>query len=167
MRRHLKYLRIALTIFCAVVAGSVALLWVRSYRQADQIYGHTSAKKVLHFGSMCGQLTLRRIANYNGTGIVRNWLPESNAVSDIMKRRQRDFPDRQHDLLIYRFNSPYDYGLLPDGIYFPHWFLITVLLALGACPWIRPSIRFRLRTLLIAFTAVAIAIGLTAIVMRS
>jgi hypothetical protein len=42
----------------------------------------------------------------------------------------------------------------------PDWFLIGVALALSAAPWIRWSNRFSLRTLLIATTLVAVALGL-------
>ncbi len=161
-----RKLRIAFSAFCGLACVLLIALWVRSYGRADQIYGQTSARKVWHFGSMRGQVTLRRIKNYNGTGIPHNWLPENEAVSDILKRRQRNFPNGQDDLLIYRFNSRTGYGLLRDGFYVPHWFLAAVFGILAIVSWRKPGSRFSLRTLLIGVTFVALALGLLGLALQ-
>jgi hypothetical protein len=69
--------------------------------------------------------------------------------------------NRWDDLLIYRFNNPHGYGVLRDGVYMPHWFLVVGFAVLSAVPWIEHiHWRFTLRTLLIATTLVAIVLGL-------
>jgi hypothetical protein len=42
----------------------------------------------------------------------------------------------------------------------PCWLLVLASMALAACPWIHWSNRFSLRTLLIAMTLVAVALGI-------
>jgi hypothetical protein len=42
----------------------------------------------------------------------------------------------------------------------PHWFAVLVFATSAAAPWMRWSKRFRLRTLLIATTLVAVVLGL-------
>ena len=49
-----RSLQIAFSAFCGLMCILLIVLWVRSYWSADQVYGHVSAKKLLHFGSMCG-----------------------------------------------------------------------------------------------------------------
>jgi hypothetical protein len=155
-----RKLRIVFSVAFGMICILLIALWVRSYSRMDQIYGHTSPTKVLHFGSMCGQLTFRYITDYRGTGIVRNWRPEGESVSEILKRRQR-WPAKD-DLLVYRFESPFGFGWESYGFYLPHW---TLALAAGAgcialsVPW---TCRFSLRALLIATTAVAAALGVIA-----
>jgi hypothetical protein len=153
-----RKLRIAWSVACVVACVLLIALWVRSYWHADQIYGHTAPTKVLHFGSMGGQLTFRYIKHYNGSGIVKNWMPDGEPVSDITKRRDQSFPNGQDDLLIYRYHSRFNFGWLQDGFYIPHWTLALLAGLLAPIPWLR--YRFSLRTLLIATTLVAVALGL-------
>lgn len=115
---------------------------------------------------MKGQLTLRRITNYDGSGITHNWVPETESVTSIMQRRQRNFSNAQNDLLIFRFNSRTGCGLLRDGFYLPHWALATVLAVLAAVSWGKPAKRFSLRAMLIGITFVALVLGLIAVAMR-
>src|SRR5262245_54822270 len=136
----MKYrkLRIAWSVVWGVVAVLLVVFWVRSYWHADQIYGHTARTKVLHFGSMRGQLTFRYLKHYNGSGIVKNWLPDGEPVSDILRRREHDAAvgNRLDDLLIYRYNSAHGYGKLQDGVYVPHWLLVIGFAVLSAAPWL-------------------------------
>lgn len=166
VRMKFRKLRIAFSITCLVACALLMALWVRSYWRMDQVYGHTSATQLLHFGSMRAQVTVRRVKNYRGTGIRLNWLPESEPVSDILQRRQQKFPDGQGDLLVYRYGSRYGFGWLHDGVYVPHWFLALIMGTVAAILLIPWSLRFSLRTLLIAMTLVAIVLGMIAIAMR-
>lgn len=151
--------RIVWSLVWLIVGTPFVAIWARSYWYADQIYGQTSPTNVLHFGSMRGQVTLRRITDYNGTGIVRNWLTDSEPIAAIMLRRQQSFPKGQDDLVVYRFNSHYDFGTLSNGIYLPHWLFVVSIALMSTVPWLLRTFRFRLRTLLL-FIAVA-SIGLT------
>ena len=46
------------------------------------------------------------------------------------------------------------------GLAVPHWFCVLTTVALAVAPWFRWSKRFSLRTLLIATTLVAVALGM-------
>jgi hypothetical protein len=49
----------------------------------------------------------------------------------------------------------------------PHWFFTLFAAATAAVPWlVRPALRFRLRTLLIATTLIAAVLGLAVYVAR-
>jgi hypothetical protein len=50
------------------------------------------------------------------------------------------------------------------GLILPHWLPVLVATAFGALPWL--TWRFSLRTLLIATTLVAVALGLVAVAIR-
>jgi hypothetical protein len=128
----------------------------------DQIYGHTAPTKVLHFGSMCGQVTFRYLKKYTGSGIVKNWIPENESVAEIDKRREG--LAAKDDLLVYRYGSRFNFGRLRGGFYVPHWTLALIACLLAAASWL-PG-RFSLRTLLIATTLVAISLGLVAWALR-
>ena len=125
----------------------------------DQVHGHVAPTKVLHFGSMCGQLTFRYIANYNGTGIVTNWIPETETVAAINLRRAG--LAAKDDLRVYRYKSRYNFGQERGGFYAPHW---TIALLCGTFATIPIAThlkwRFSLRTLLIATTLVAVLLGI-------
>lgn len=154
----LRKLRIVFSVTCIIACAALIVLWVRSYWWADQIYGHTSPTRLLHFGSMRGQFTIRGITNYNGPTLPRSWLPDSELVSNIMQRRINSFPRGQDDLLIYRFNNPIGFGVLRDGFYFPHWCLVIVGVMLAIVAWFFPPRKFTLRALLILVTVTALAL---------
>jgi hypothetical protein len=135
-RMSYRKLRIAFSALCGIICVLLFVLLVRSYWWADQIYGHMSATRVMHFGSMRGQVTLRRVI-YDGPGIPKNWLPDSELVSDILNRRQLKFPNGQDDLVVYHFNSRSGFGLLHDGVYIPHWILVAIFGLVAIAPWIR------------------------------
>ncbi len=56
----------------------------------------------------------------------------------------------------YRFNR--DPNGIDVGLQFPHWWLVAIAVTFAALPWL--SLRFSLRTLLIATTLVAVGLGI-------
>lgn len=69
-----------------------------------------------------------------------------------------DFPARHSVLREFRWTGH------PDGqeIIAPHWFFAAVCAVASAAPWIR---RFRLRSLLIATTLIAVLFGIADLVL--
>jgi len=61
-------------------------------------------------------------------------------------------------------DTQFAYDREPDNteLILPHWFLVFMFAAIAVAPWIRWSNRFSLRTLLIATTLIAVALGIMA-----
>ena len=152
--------RITLSVCFAIMCAALIVLWARSYRRMDQVYGYCPEPRLVHFGSMCGQLTLRIIKKYNAPSrYPYSWQPDGEAVADIMQRQQ-NVTASQRDLLIYRYSS--NYGKLRDGVYFPHWVAVIVTAALAFLFALPIPLRFSLRTMSIAMVLIALLLGLVA-----
>jgi hypothetical protein len=152
-----RKLRIAWSACWGLASVLVVLLWVRSYWWMDQVYGHTAKTKVLHFGSMQGQVTFRYINKYTGTGIRKNWIPQKESIAAINKRRET-WANPNEELLVYRYGSRFNFGWLRRGFFVPHWTLALIAGLLSAASWL--PLRFSLRTLLIGVTLVAVVLAL-------
>lgn len=135
----IRRLRIAASVFCAVVAVALCVLWVRSYWRRDHVQGPWRDSGTINFWSSPGQLTI---------GTVRK--PSSSWHLKTLK-----YPDAW-------LPPPVRWGwggnALGTTVYFPQRVLVVVFALLSAAPWIRP--RFSLRDLLIATTLVAVVLGL-------
>jgi hypothetical protein len=147
MTKFLRYLRIAFSATCLVLAALLCALWVRSYWWSDHYH--------VNPGTFIGGLT------HHGR-VVIHWFDGSNrtsaetgyhcvAIDSIMWSDQ----DRTDQPLYW-----YKLFTLSDGyaLAVPIWFPATVIGVLAALPWLR--FRFSLRTLLIATTLVAVGLGM-------
>ena len=139
-------LRIAASVFFAVVTVALCVLWVRSYRSEDRLSGHAASVGVRFYSS-------------------RGWIVcfKNNAISPGQYTWSMELgsdywlaPDDSR----LGFSSPVSFfsGATTSNISMPHWFVIVIASSLVVIPWIRW--RFSLRTLLIATTLVAIVLGL-------
>jgi hypothetical protein len=85
---------------------------------------------------------------------------KSNVVSSLSGRTWTTRPARVefNDYQVLGFSG----AVQPEVSFvaFPHWFLVIISVALTAVPWLRWKRRFSLRTLLVATTVVALALGL-------
>jgi hypothetical protein len=145
MSKALRYLRIAFSATCVIVAVLVCALWVRSYTIADGVtrLGKTelvilSFRGVLDFG-VNGDPSAPHIV---GTGWIHY---ENDVTGDSVES------------LPYRFG--FHIANLEDGSWaIPHWFAAMLCVGMAAAAWFRW--RFSLRTLLIATTLIAVVLGL-------
>jgi hypothetical protein len=134
-----RRLRIAVSVFFALVAIALCVLWVRSYWHAGEGWVRLTAQQFIVFDFRAGHLAMwsKEIDSKIPTPFY-DW--DSHPI---------DFPSK---LRIWgRFTASY------NDIEFPFWWLIVVSGMGSVSPLFR---RFSLRTMLIATTFVAIVLGL-------
>jgi hypothetical protein len=135
-----------------VVAVLLVALWVRSYSWTDAVYIHSAYNSSLKVASLDGQFLIRltgapgslwslKSSRNSGSGSAA-YVDEENG----MKRVRQG----QWFTLMWANTDP--------TLFAPQWFPIALLTMLAFVPWLRW--RFSLRTLLIATTLVAVALGL-------
>ena len=145
----LKYVRIAVTALSLTACVLLIALWVRSYYVADAITGYTTNNNSILLSSFWGRTLLsigppiqRRLAV--GADIRHS----KYAVGEWIAVPQ--------EVTTSGFGAHWgDNGIV---IMSPLWFLATLAGVVAVLPWV--ARRFSLRTLLIAMTLVAVALGL-------
>lgn len=137
-RLNLHTLRIVWSVGCGIACVLLIVLWVRSYWQYDYLYlgrgrALMSMRGDVHTCSMGGQIPLPRWS-VSTTPLVLTG-PHTYSFLGI----------------------GYSPGAWPPAT-IPDWLPTLLFVSLAALPWLRW--RFRLRTLLIATTLVALMLGL-------
>jgi hypothetical protein len=127
------------------------VLWMRSYWNCDQCWGHFPNGTTFEIDSNSG---------YVWVGIL-HW----NYPSPLMLRtsqQSKESLEKYGSLPKFRFMEQIGGSGLGTCVFAaPHWFLILLALGVAAIPWLPWwSKRFSLRTLLIAITLVAVVLGL-------
>lgn len=141
-------LRIVASVLFAVACLAICVLWLQSYYR----FGQADLPLSKHYGmsiqSVRGQLCIWAWENDNDrvhvwTTSIEEWLGRPPIVTE-----QLDFPPHE--------------GLRVSGrtVLMPHWFAAFVFALLTIGLWLSSSRRFTLRTLFIAVTLIAIALGL-------
>jgi hypothetical protein len=145
-----RKLRIAWSVVWGLAAVLLIVLWVRNYWVVDELTAPVTTQHFITSGSVPGAVAIGW-----GKG-TRNW--------KIIQPLTQDWRDATGDDV----PSPVWFGVTRRGgfvaVWMPSWFLILVFAMLAAAPWIRW--RFSLRTVLIATTLVAVALGLIVYVVR-
>jgi hypothetical protein len=138
-----RKLRIAWPVFCGIACVLLVVLWVRSYWWSD----FTHRKSPINICSIEGKLligcTLTHVSIRNPTLARRANPPKMNdpPIFGFYPASMRDW--------VFTFAT--------HGLALPYWLCVIVLTLMTAAPWV-PS-RFSLRTLLIATTLIAVALG--------
>jgi hypothetical protein len=145
MRRDsvIRGLRIAWSVAFGILCVLLVVLWVRSYWQADALTlaSHlklSSADGCIQFQTMFAPYSFKDDWAYSSWRM--RWPPYEQTIVDIAEQ----------NLFRFRRSSMHGPGLVP------YWLAVCIAATLAAAPWIRYS----LRTLLIATTAVAVILGL-------
>jgi hypothetical protein len=158
-RRITRYLRIAVTALSLTACVLLLALWALSYIWYTTVWCGTRHTSVF-VQSLRGEYQL---------GLVSN--PYEYDLPNVGIRFNRVSGEYSDNSDVREFNWGGFWMTLdiPDG-YYPgvrhsfigcrHWLLVIVFAALAAAPWIRWSMRFSLRTLLIATTLVAVGLGI-------
>jgi hypothetical protein len=141
-----RRLRIATSMFFALIAVALCLLWVRSYRTCDTVSIRDARSGHFTFlGSNSGTMFLHR-------SVVETFpYPGSSFPRYSYSAMHTSEPQA-----VFVWNSNFLQG--PVGISFPYWLPTLVAALTAAIPWLR--CHFSLRTMLIATTLVAVALGL-------
>jgi hypothetical protein len=150
-----RKLRIAWSVGCSLACLLLIVLWVRSYRATD----------VFTLRPFCistdGRLVIWLKENevpFGGSGLRTIDL---SSASLLYASRVIDSEPFEAEPFNSRTGFHLEHDYRRTVLQLPYWFL-TLLIAATAClPWIPWSSRFGLRTLLIAITAVALALGLS------
>ncbi len=142
-----RRLRIAVSIFFAVPAVLLCVLWVRSYWWYDALQVPISHSKNLFGSSAAGGLAFDTLL----VGNVRPFGWQAILLSDVFASAHPKPP-------LKLFPSFFRFG--PDDVFVPHWFLVIVSTAIATLPWLHWSNRFSLRNMLIATTLLAVVLGL-------
>jgi hypothetical protein len=145
MKSYGRYLRIGWTAFCGLLCVLLIVLWVWSHWFS--FFGYIPVP-------FCGSWLFETQANglkieTDGGGV--SWW-RINPPTDII------------EVTGYRSYLGFVAFLFGGGyiIKIPYWFPVSLSATLASLPWMRPSVRFSLRTLLIATMLVAVVLGLAA-----
>ena len=144
MYRWLRYLRIAFTAICLIATVLLIGLWVRSYRYDRAIGLH--GERAQHLNS------------------------QQNLITAWSKLGAIHFRVARPTNLGTEWNSHFavpqtlGFGLLRDrsssAVRIPYWFTMAVLGAVAIFPWTPLfSWRFSVRTMFVATTVIAVALG--------
>jgi hypothetical protein len=151
--RIVRLLRVAVSTVCGILCLLLIALWVRSYAVRDMgkcvLIG-----KTLNITSGLGQIAIK-VSDWDGTPLRWNFIsrPKERINLEVL-------PDMAakvtHSFLGIRFAS----GAALTVVIFPQKLPVLLFAMLSAAPWIFSKPRFSLRTLLLATTLVAVALGL-------
>src|SRR5215471_11619747 len=137
MDTMLRRLKIAWTVFFAVLAVALCVLWVRSYTTLDNLAGHFPLNPSWSCTSAYGRVAMGSIS----AGARWDW-KYHNAVLD---GNSYGGPPKEPRPWFIVQRTPVD-----TSISVPHGFLVLLAFALATILWL--PFRFSLRTLLIWIT---------------
>ena len=140
-----RKLRIAWSVGCGILCVLLIVLWVRSYWRIDALFGLGSAPQYFAVGSEHGVVSVTGNPNLLALLHAANWKLEGFPPGPK--------PD-QSGFLGFYYETSQQQG---THLRLPICFLVILSVTATAAPWIR---RFSLRTLLIATTLVAVALGM-------
>jgi hypothetical protein len=142
----LHYLHIAVTALSLTACVLLVALWVRSYWWRDRVTGQSYILGAVYLWSHDGQLSC--VSDRNR--VLPHWEIDTNYYS------------RAHHM---EFFFPWGWATKKRviAIAFPHWFAVFLFALIAIAPWLRLARRFSLRTLLIATTLVAVALGMVVV----
>jgi hypothetical protein len=126
------------------------VLWARSYYSNDMIFGPISRARALCLGSTQG-----RVSFMFGPRVRNEWHSISESIGTGEDLWANVWKDYDKSLGFGRINQ----GPVSNFV-FPHFAIAIIFSVVAAAPWLRR--RFTLRTILIAMTVVAAALGVLA-----
>jgi hypothetical protein len=148
----IRGLRIAVSAVCVIFSVLLIGLWVRSYWWCDRIEGtNLGGPELFVFGTVDGAVILVGLPKLMSPFAVTKW----KYVSQPVNR-----PGESHLIWLPRYTR------IPTAseLLIPCWMIVLSISAFAAVPWIRWS--FRLRTLPIATTLIAVVLGLVVLLGR-
>ena len=141
--QFIRRLRIAASVFFALMTVALCVLWVRSYWRSDVVARSVAGGSYMEIKSICGGIRASRQSA--GHDLPSFWGYRSSVLGE------RYWPSTR-----ISWGSRGSVG----RIHFPHWLPVIVTMLIATLCWKPIERRFSLRTLLIATTLVAVALGL-------
>jgi hypothetical protein len=144
-----RKLRIAWSVLWGVVAVLLCVLWVRSYSRNDLI-SRIDAGLLTTIGSHRGYVYFSELPISWSAGInpAHPWRANSLAAGQF---------EQEYSWIFYWYAGKKPLPFKVTEIHAPHWYFVSPVVVLAAISWI-PR-RFSLRTLIVAMTVVAVALG--------
>ena len=153
-----RKLQIAWSVAWGILAVMICAMWVRSFQTWDSPHGPVLRRWELQLNSVRGYLLV---------GVKHN---RANATPDWRSRTFQADRFTNDEIsgssMVWRFTRSFGiagFGAVESNqdwqVYVPYWFLSLIPVACSFVP-IRWFARYRLRTLLIATTLVAVVLGL-------
>ena len=142
----LKYLRITVTVLSLTACVLLIVLWVRSLRAEDRITGNFSGSHKFRVYSSRGCL-IYYVPGTPGPPNSYAWRSDFGSEFWLQASDSRIASVPQVNLCAAE-----------KWVTLPYWLVVGLCTVLAAGPWFR--CRFSLRTLLIATTLVAVALGI-------
>jgi hypothetical protein len=153
-----RKLRITLSVVCGITCALLIVLWVRSYAVIDNFVYRLDIRGVA-FGSYGGDLHFGTLPSWRGLPWdvedgrlrIRHWRIYERTTNPMEQVRQG-------------YMTPLGFGMIDNSsefaVFVPYWFLCGISGVCAAVLWPMKSRQYRLRTLLIATTLVAVVLGL-------
>jgi hypothetical protein len=140
-----RHLRIAFSAVCGTICLLLIVLWVRSHGAEDRLTGNFAGSHWFRVYSSHGCLVYY-VPGTPGPPSMYAWQPNfgSEFWLEASDARIASVPR----VRLHREE---------DWVTLPYWFLVGLCAVVAVAPWFRW--RFSLRTLLIAMTMVALALG--------
>ena len=152
-------LRVAWSVACGVVAVLLCVLWVRSQSIYDAIGRHSKSSMYYSLSSQYGHITFVKGNNPNITTAGVNYSIGHKALEPFVGSPSE--PKLSGLMGLHWYSSHGTRAFREFILAIPHWFAFLLSATAAAVPWVRQiTFRFSLRTLLIATTLVAAALGL-------
>jgi hypothetical protein len=151
-----RRLRIDASVFFAIMMVPLIVLWVRSYWWWDQLYNPISPSRLIVIESASGRVILELAKGLPGSPWIWQISQELNGAYWGGGDQDWEEANRYRGVggfAAYATQYISTYRML-------YWFPVLASAALVVFPWIRWTNRFSLRTMLIATTLVAAALGL-------
>jgi hypothetical protein len=182
-----RKMRIAWSVGCGIACVLLIALWVRSYqifdRASGRVFGRAAAICISYTGSTTVTFTDISYLSWNWPKLDSGPILPNNWTLADLSGGNVDWGDTD---VVWPFRGKMGFGwiqqslcpFIPNGetgwdprgmsgrswaanctgVMVPHWFGVLIFVNLASLPWLRW--RFSLRTLLIATTLVAVALGL-------
>jgi hypothetical protein len=145
-----RKLRIAWSVVCGIVTVLLIVLWVRSYWGCDDLMVPGPKIQTLQVKSFRGRLIWHL---FDDPQLHKLDLQVGPAADGTL-----DWTEYDEYIGNWRWIPV---GAISESLVLPHWLFAVLSFVFANVPWLPWwSKRFSLRTLLIAITAVAVALGL-------
>jgi hypothetical protein len=141
-----RRLRIAWSLFFALLTVALCMLWVRSYWRMDILAGRYADIASIH-----GQMSIGGMPSLMSLVAVTDWKLEPGYTP------VPGYPP--HSILGFYYDHP---PSEPANLMVPDWFLVLISGTCAVVPWRKRRWAFSLRTMLLATTLIAAVLGLIA-----
>jgi hypothetical protein len=152
--RLIRGLRIAWSVWWGILCVLFVVLWVRSYRWVDS-FQYWAGSRVIALDSRDSRLYL---SGSTTGGANLQPLLRTEKLSDVQADLLNQIRSSENRFGFGKFVNPK--LINTSTLILPHWFPVLISASLTILPWIRWTMRFSLRTLLIATTLIAVVLGL-------